>query len=67
MGGVSNAQRRRAHRHRAKAYPGPMTPQRVEEHRLVQARLADLERLRKIVLAHTDETETRTETEGMTQ
>lgn len=51
---MSNAQRRREHRHRNKARPGPMTPQRAAEHQLAQTRLADLERLRKLVVAQLD-------------
>lgn len=51
---MSNAQRRREHRHRTKTHPGPMTEQRVEQHRLTQLRLADLERLRRLVVAQVD-------------
>lgn len=51
---MSNAQRRREHRHRNKNRPGPMTAQRAAEHQLAQARLADLERLRKLVVAQLD-------------
>jgi hypothetical protein len=54
---VSNAQRRRERRHRNKTYPGPMTERRVQDHKLMQVRLADLERLRKIVVARMDDTE----------
>jgi hypothetical protein len=48
---MSNAQRRREHRQRNKQHPGPMTESRVEQHRLAQTRLADLERLRRLVVA----------------
>lgn len=48
---MSNAQRRREQRHRGKSYPGPMTERRVDDHRIMQTRLADLERLRKLVVA----------------
>lgn len=51
---MSNAQRRREHRNRHKTHPGPMTEQRVEQHRLAQLRLADLERLRRLVVAQLD-------------
>ena len=51
---MSNAQRRREHRNRNKTHPGPMTEQRVEQHRLAQLRLADLERLRRLVTAQLD-------------
>lgn len=51
---MSNAQRRRAQRDRGQ-HPGPMTPQRVSDHRLMQTRLADLERLRRMAVTFMSE------------
>jgi len=48
---VSNAQRRREHRHRTKTYPGPMTPADHEAARERNRRLQQLYSLRRTALA----------------
>jgi hypothetical protein len=49
---VSNAQRRRAERHRNRAYPGLMTPERIAQLKATNLRLADLERLKRVTRAY---------------